>query len=168
MKLWHDRRGVSAVEMAMVAPILVTLLMAITDMGMALFCQAKITRAVAAAAAYATLAGQASQPPSTAAIEANAITFAGGVSNSFLGTPVTKAIFNNPLSVGTDNAAGSKCCPGTTWTCSTSASFTTCPDSSSPGTYLTISATYPFKAFFGADNAIIGKTITETIVAPLN
>jgi Flp pilus assembly protein TadG len=166
MKLRHDRRAVAALEMALVAPIIAGLLMSVTDMGMALLLQAQITRAVAEAAEYATLAGQSSKPPSTATIEANAKTFAGGVSNSFLGTAVTTVYFNNPISAGTDNAATSKCCPGTTWSCSTSASFT-CADGSSPGTYLSISVSYPFNAFFAVDSAIIGKNLTASTVAPL-
>jgi Flp pilus assembly protein TadG len=159
MRLLRDRAGVAAVEFALVAPVLIIILVAVTDFGAALLCQTRIIRAVASGAEYATLAGQANKLTATA-IASNAKVYAAGVSSAFLGTATTTATVNNGA------ASGSTCCPGTTWTCSATSGFT-CADGSTPGTYLTITATYPFKAIFPADANLAGKSLTETVVARL-
>ncbi len=156
------RSGVAALELALVAPILVTLMIAVIDFGAALLSKAQITEALAAAAAYSTLAGQnTTTNPTQASIAANAKTIAGSLASAFVGAPTVTAVVNNGA------AKGSKCCPGTIWACSTVANFT-CTDGSSPGNYITITASYPFKALIATDKYLVGKTLSDSIVAPLS
>jgi Flp pilus assembly protein TadG len=164
MRRLRDRSGVAAVETALVAPIFVALMIGTLDMCAALLSKAQIAQALATAGQYATLAGQNKNTVATATIIANAKAYAGAVSNSFLGTPTTKtAVINN------NAAAGSKCClpssTGGAWTCSTST--TSCADGSTPASYITITVTYPFKPLFPADSLVLGKSLSGSIVAPL-
>lgn len=160
MTLRRDKAGVAALEFGLIAPTLIAVLVAVIDFGAALRSQAQITRAIASSAEYATLAGQA-QKLTNQAIANNVQTYAGGVSSSFLGTPVITAVVNQGA------ATGAKCCLTTTsWSCSTASGFT-CADGSTPGVYITIKATYPFNALFPTDTYLVGKTLTASIVAPL-
>jgi Flp pilus assembly protein TadG len=160
MRRRSSRAGVAGLEFALVAPILVTLMIASIDFGAALLSKAQISQALALAAEYATLAGQntTTSAPTNATIMANAKTYAGSLASAFVGTPTVTAVLNNGA------AAGSTCCPGTVWTCSTA---TTCADGSSPGTYLKISVTYPFKPLFTADARLVGKILSDSIVVPV-
>jgi Flp pilus assembly protein TadG len=160
MKPLLNRSGVAALEMALVAPFLVTLMIAGIDFGGTLFSQARIVRALAASAEYATLAGQ--NGLTWATIEANARTIASSASSPFLGTPIV----NLPV-VNQNAGAGSRCCVGSgTWSCSTGSTFT-CTDGSTPGVYITVTAQYPITTLFPADTFLTGKALTESIVAPL-
>jgi Flp pilus assembly protein TadG len=159
MKRLLGRSGVAAVEMALLAPFLVTLTIGAIDFGAAFYAKALIGEALASSAEYATLAGQ--NTVASATIVANAKTIAGSVSNAFVGTAITTAVINQ------NNGTGSKCCIGSgTWSCSTSSGFT-CTDGSSPGVYITITAQYPFNALFSADTYLTGRTFSDSIVAPL-
>ncbi len=156
--LQRDRSAVAAIETALVAPLLITLLIGVTDFSMALLSHAQIARALAGSAAYATLAGQ--NGVATATIVANARAMAGTTANAFLGTPVVTTLLNNGA------ATGATCCPGATWTCSTATGFT-CADGAPPGTYLKISVATPFLAFWSADTWLLGATLHDSVVAPL-
>jgi Flp pilus assembly protein TadG len=160
MNLKQDRSGVAALETALLAPLLVTLLIGITDFSMALLSRAQIARALAGSAEYATLAGQGGVA-TTATIAANAKTLAGSVTNAFLGKPTVTSLLNNGA------ASGAKCCPGASWSCSTSAGFT-CADGATPGIYLKVSVSYPFNPFWSADTWLLGLTLTDSVVAPLS
>ena len=156
-----DQSGVAALELALVAPILVTLMIASIDFGAAVLSKAQISQALALAAEYTTLAGQnTTTSPTNATIMANAKTYAGSLTSNFVGTPTVTVTLNNGA------ATGSTCCPGTTWTCSASTPFT-CKDGSSPGTYLTIAVSYPFKPLISTDTRLLGKVLTDSIVVPV-
>lgn len=148
--------GVAGLELALMSPILILLTIMAVDFCGALSSRAQIARALANAAEYATLAGQNSVAQTT--IAANARTLAGTVANGFVGTPTTTAVVNNGV-------AGSKCCIGASWNCSTT--LTTCGDGSSPGVYITITASYAFTPLFPSDTTLAGKTLTDSITAPL-
>ena len=152
------RSGVAALEMALVAPFLITLMIGGLDFGAAVLCKAQITETLSGAAAYATLAGQ--NQITQATIVSNAKSLAGALTSPFLGAASVTAVINN------NAASGSVCCPGSTWTCSTTQGFT-CPDGSSAGTYITLSASYTFKPLFPTDTRLVGKTLAGTITAPL-
>lgn len=152
------RSGVAAVELALLAPILIMMMIAVIDFGASLLSRAQIARALAGSAAYASLAGQNSVADAT--ILSNARTVAAAVVSAFVAAPTVTAVVNQGA------AAGAKCCPGTVWSCSTTTGFT-CVDGSSPGVYLTVTAQYPFKPLFPADVYLAGKTLTDSIVAPL-
>jgi Flp pilus assembly protein TadG len=146
-------------ELAIVGPVLVTLMIGGVDFGAAMLSKAQIIQALSGAAAYATLAGQNSSV-TQATIVTNTESIAGAVSSPFLVKKSTNAVVNNGA------ASGSVCCPGSSWSCSTASGFT-CSDGSSPGTYITITATYTFTPLFSGDTRLVGKTLTGTITAPL-
>jgi Flp pilus assembly protein TadG len=158
MRLHHDRRAVAALELALLAPVLITLLIGIVDFGAALLTKARMARTLAGSAEYATLAGQ--NGVASATIATNARTLASALTSGFVGTPTVTAIVNNGA------AAGSKCCPGAAWVCSAAGGFT-CADGSTPGTYLTITARYPFLPLMPGDTWLVGKTLTDKVVTPL-
>jgi Flp pilus assembly protein TadG len=155
------RSGVAAMELALVSPVLVALIIASVDVGAAFLSKAQIVQAVTTAGEYATLAGQNPNKIASATIAANAKTYASAVSSILLGTPTVTVLINNGA------ATGSTCCVGSAWTCSTSTTFT-CADGSVPGNYITITASYPYKAIFAADKLLTGKVLTDTIVARLS
>ena len=159
MNLLRDRAGVAALEMALVAPVYVTLLIAAVDLGAAVLCKAQIERALAGAAQYASIAGQANKLSSTA-IATNTQAYAAAVHSPFLGRAAVTAVVNN--NAGTT----ATCCPGTSWTCSTASNFT-CSDGSPPGVYLSVTAKYPFKPLFATDQLLTGTTLTDSIVVRL-
>jgi Flp pilus assembly protein TadG len=152
------RSGVAAMELALLAPIMIMIMIAVIDFGAALLSRAQIAHALAGSAEYASLAGQ--NNVALATIAANARAVASVVASQFLATPTVTAVVNQ------NAAAGSKCCPGTTWSCSATAGFI-CADGSTPGIYLTVTAQYPFKPLFAADVYLAGKTFTDSIVVPL-
>ena len=158
MRLWRDRSGLAALEMALVAPVLVAVLIAAVDTGAALLGKAQVTEALAGSAAYATLAGQ--NHVTQATIVANAKALAGGVQSDFLGAPTVSASVNNGA------AAGSACCPGVVWLCSGLAGYK-CADGSTPGTYIMITVSYPFKPLIATDAMLVGKVLTDRITAVL-
>ena len=158
MRLFRDRSGVAALEMAFVAPVLITVLVASIDFGAAMLAKAQVTNTLAASAAYATLAGQ--NQVAQATIVTNAKSLAGGLQSPFLGTPTVTAVVNNGA------ATGSACCPGTGWSCSTAANFT-CADGATPGTYITITVSYPFLALIAADTRLVSKILTDHVTAVL-
>ena len=158
MKRLTGRSGVAALEMALVAPFLVTIIIAGIDFGGVLLSQARVVRILADSAEYATLAGQNGVAWST--IQTNTQTIARSATSPFLGTPTV----NLPV-VNQGAGAGSRCCIGSTWTCSTTT--TSCADGSTPGVYITVTAQYPITTLFSADAFLTGSTLTESIVAPL-
>ncbi len=145
-------------EMALLAPLLISLLIAVTDFGTALLSQAQIARAVARSAEYATLAGQNSV--ATATIITNARTIAGAVASPFVGTPIVTAVVNQGV------ALPSKCCPDSAGLHCT-ARTSTCADGSTPGVYIKVQAQYPFLPLFSVDTYLTGATLSDSIVAPL-
>jgi Flp pilus assembly protein TadG len=148
-----DRSGVAAMELAIVGPVLVTLMIGGVDFGAAMLSKAQIIQALSGAAGQNSSVTQAT-------IVTNTESIAGAVSSPFLVKKSTNAVVNNGA------ASGSVCCPGSSWSCSTASGFT-CSDGSSPGTYITITATYTFTPLFSGDTRLVGKTLTGTITAPL-
>ncbi len=172
MRWARARSGVAALEMALLAPLLVTLMLVFIDFAAAFLDKARITRAVQNAAQYATAAGHNNVAPDS--LISGATTIAQGVTSSFLGVPtVTTVINQDPNYSSSYNSSyhsynnGSKCCLGTgTWSCSISPSLT-CSDGSTPGVYITVTAQYPFTALFPLDTYLFGTTLSERIVARL-
>jgi Flp pilus assembly protein TadG len=159
MRWSRSRSGVAALEMALLAPFLVTLMLVGIDFAAAILNTARITRALQSSAEYATLAGQ--NGVTWATIQTNAQSIAGSVTGAFVGPPIHTAIINQGA------GAGSKCClNNSTWNCSTNSNLT-CADGSTPGVYITLTAQYPFRALFSMDTYLTGRTLSDSIVAPL-
>jgi len=129
--LARDRRGVSAVEFGLAAPVFLAALSPIIDLGLAFSQQIRVNQAVEAGAAYA------------AVNQYNGGTWSTNVQNA-----VTNA---TTLSI-TPNVGSETCgCPNATntqiithdtaTTCGTANGGTACSDGTQPGYYVTISAT---------------------------
>ena len=65
--LWQDQRGSSAVELALVAPVLVYVMLAAADLGLSFMKRAQVYNSARAGAEYASLKGWNSSNISTAA-----------------------------------------------------------------------------------------------------
>jgi len=126
--LVRDRRGMSAVEFGLAAPIFLAALSPVIDIGLAFSHQIRVNQAVEAGAQYASSNPYAGSSWST------------GVSNA-----VINAIANLTI---TPNVGSETCgCPNSTSTAIVTGSYGTpptcsgsCPDGSNPGYYVTISA----------------------------
>lgn len=158
MKRPSSSSGIAALEMALIAPLLVSVIIVAVDFGAALLSKARITRALESSAEYATLAGQNSIAWST--IKTNAMAIASSVTSPFLGTAIVDAHINQDL------AAGSKCCPNSSGL-NCGATTTSCTDGSTPGSYIKITVRYPFNALFSTDTYLTGTTLSDSIVAPI-
>jgi len=161
-KLWHDRRGAAAVEFALLAPVLMLMLVTMTDLALAFFAQSQLSAAVATGAQYAYLYGQA--PASTFVSDVGSV-----VSNATTLTPLTSTVtFNNRTD--TSNASACYCPTGTarnlTWgSAVTCGSNCGAANEVTAGGYVLVSASYTFHPIFPADTVITGNTpITQSFL----
>lgn len=127
LRLWRQRDGNIAVEVALAAPILLILLAGITDLGRAALGDARLKSAVRAGLEYAQI-----NPNNTAGIEA-----------------VVRTAANAPdLSVTT--ALVCECPNGSAAECTA-----TCSDGLTPGTYIVITAAENFSPLFPGMDAVV-------------
>jgi Flp pilus assembly protein TadG len=129
--LTRDRRGVSAVEFGLAAPVFLAALSPVIDLGLAFSQQIRVNQAVEAGAQYA------------AVNQYNSSTWATNVQN---------ALTNATTLIVTPNVGSETCgCPNSTNTaivthdtvsaCGPANGGTNCSDGTAPGYYVTISAT---------------------------
>jgi Flp pilus assembly protein TadG len=137
--LAYDRRGVAAVEFALVCTLLLILLGGITDYGLALLDKSRLANAVAQGVQYAFL-----NPAST---------------SSQIQTVVQSS---SPLTgvAATVTGPACYCITGTTTPTLTSPTTctTACADGTQPGTYYVISANYSYNAILPGFSGLIGTT----------
>ena len=145
--LARDRRGLSAVEFGLAAPVFLAMLSPMIDLGLAFSQQIRLNQAVDAGAQYASL-----NPYNSSSWSTN-------VQNA-----VTNA--NTTLSIGTPSVSSEVCgCPnaantgisggvGTAPNCTPGA----CTDGSNPGYYVTISASLTYNSVM--PYSIIGSSPT--------
>ena len=133
----RDKRGVSAVEFAIVAPVLVAMLIPTVDIGMGLYTKMQVQNAVQAGAQYATASGW-----NSSGIQ-NAVTSATGLS-SVLASPAPS------------QSCG--CVNGTTL--ANASCSATCPDGSTAGVYVTVSAQSRYSPLF--PYPVLGSSTTLT------
>jgi Flp pilus assembly protein TadG len=124
-RLRQDRRGATAVELALVAPVLAIILVPMTDLAMGAYRQMQVTTAVEAGARYAVLHGFDSTGIS------NAVTSA----TSLAGIDVTPA-----------PAQSCGCVSGTSIAAATCGAA--CADGNVAGTYVTVNANTPYALLF--------------------
>jgi Flp pilus assembly protein TadG len=122
--LHHDRRGVSALEFALFAPMLMMIFGGVTDLGLSIACQSQLDQAVANGAQYAFKVGA----TVTASQVQSMVQAASGLSgvSATVSAPILRCVIGSPaaLTTGTTGVA--------------------CSDGTQPGTYLTISASYTY------------------------
>src|SRR5204862_2285665 len=144
--LAHNRRGVSAVEFGLAAPVFLAALSPVIDLGLAFSEQIRVNQAVEAGAQYAS-----SNPyngTSWATAVSSAITNATTLS---LNQSVGAETCGCPNSTSTQIVTGSY---GTPPSCTSNS----CPDGSSPGYYVTISANLTYTSVM--PYSILGSSTT--------
>jgi Flp pilus assembly protein TadG len=148
--LARDRRGVSAVEFGLAAPVFLAALSPVIDLGLAFSQQIRINQAVEAGAQYASsnpYGGSTwSSNVSSAITNATALTVSPSVGSETCGCP---------NSTSTAIVTGGY---GSPPTCSGS-----CPDGSNPGYYVTISAQATYTSVM--PYSILGSTATLSSTA---
>ncbi len=117
------RAGNVAIEFALIVPILVTLMMGVTDYGIEVYCDSELQQAVRAGAEYVNNSGHSQD---TAGIEA-AVNGASGLPGITVVTPT----------------ASYQCSDGTV----VAGVNSTCTNGSATGSYMTISASYTYTPF---------------------
>ena len=111
-RLWRDQQGVSAVEFALVAPMLILAMLVATDLGLSLSRKASVANAARAGAEFATIYGWNSSGITAAATSATNLTVTA--------TPTTYC------GCATSNAIAQQACG------------TTCPGGGTTGTYVSV------------------------------
>ena len=112
-----DIRGVAAIELAIVCPLLAVLMVCTADLGMGIYRNMQVQNAAQAGAAYAMLHGFTSSAISTAVASATSL-------SEIAASPAPSQFCGCPSNAGIANIACSSTCAG----------------GSSPGTYVSVSA----------------------------
>ncbi len=177
VRLWRRRHGTAAVEMALIAPLLLTLFAGIIDFARAYDQEIQLSSAVAAAAQYALINVASINSTGAAAL---ASTLSGIVANSnganWAGATVTvnngatNTLTNGkPTSSGTAANANSCFCPtGTSaaaWSFGVAANCgSACAGGTLAGKFVTITGTRAFTAIFVNYGLIGNITLQQSIV----
>ncbi len=155
-----DRRGLAAIEFALVAPVLLLLLGGITDFGLVRWGKSELANGIAQGVDYALLQG-----PSVTAASVKAMVQAGS-SRSGLSPSVTITI-TGPACYCLSRFPASLVTPST----ALSASYTctgTCPSpAAAPGAFLTITASYVYQPLMPFYSQLSNTTVSETATARL-
>jgi Flp pilus assembly protein TadG len=143
--LTRDRRGMSAVEFGLAAPVFLAILTPVIDLGLAFSQQIRVNQAVEAGAQYAS-----SNP------------YAGSTWSSAVSSAMTNA---TTLSISPRVGSETCGCPNPTSTAIVGGSYGSppscsgpCPDSSNPGYYVTISASLTYNSVM--PYSILGSSTT--------
>ena len=136
--LARDRRGMSAVEFGIAAPVFLAILMPVVDLGRAYSQQIQIRQAVQAGALYASVNVYNSSTWSTNV--QNAVT-----NSTYLSSDATFAATVGAESCGCPNATSTDIVShDTVTTCGPSNGGTNCSDGSAPGYYVTITGSLTY------------------------
>jgi Flp pilus assembly protein TadG len=139
--MWHDKRGVAAVEFALTATMLTFVVMSATDLALAIRTRAEVANAARAGTEYAAI---------------------NGYNSSGIATAVTSA---TPLSVTATSSSYCGCATAsgiTTQTCGT-----TCSAGGTTGTYVSVTAQGSYKPIFPTEwtnlvSGLVNMSVTET------
>jgi Flp pilus assembly protein TadG len=143
----RDQRGLAGVEFAMLAPVLLLLLGCLSDFALAFWSKGVLASSVAEGAAYAFVAG-----PS---VSASAI-------QSVVGQKLSL-----PAAAVTVTGPSCYCVSGTPATSASQACGNPCPNGSTPGTYVTISAQYTYTSLLPLYSHLASPVLVETTTARL-
>jgi Flp pilus assembly protein TadG len=162
-----DRRGIAAVEFALLLPVLSAFLIFVADFGLAFNVKLKLLSAIAAGAQYAQTNGSSLTTSNFAAFSTAVTTVIQGVAGSSTDITVTTKINN---STDGSNAGSYYCVSGSspTWTTAASSS-TTCGTDLTAGRFVTITVTGSCNTIFTKD-PVVGSLIelSETIIVRVN
>ena len=157
--LRRDRRGLAALEFALVAPMLLLILGGIADFGLIMVGRSRLANGVAQAAQLALLSG--------AGVSATSITtnVQNGASRAGLTEAVTVTVTGPACYcvTGTPASLGTKSTLSANYTCTA-----TCPASATgPGTFVTIAAKYTFQPLMPLSALLSSLTIGQTTTVRL-
>lgn len=146
-KVMWDDRGVIGVEFAIVAPVLVVMLGSVTDFALAFWTKGVLANSVAEGAEYASIAG-----PSVLAADIKSVV------GQKLSLPAPAITVTGPSCY---------CVSGTPATSALQANCKPCPDGSTPGTYVNISAQYTYKPLLPLYSQLASPVLVETTMTRL-
>lgn len=149
-RLLRDDRGISALEFAIVVPLLVLLAGGVTDLGLMLRDRGELSVALNAGTRAALLLGSSA----TTGKVTGAMSSASG-----LGAPATFSATAPACYCITSGTAGSTLSAST---CSTTSSPITCSDGTTPGTYMTLTATYTYTPLMPGFAYLANTTLSHT------
>jgi Flp pilus assembly protein TadG len=179
--LCRETAGVSAVEFALVSPILILILAGMVDIGASLKGKFDLSSAISAGSNYALLNGDKVNSTGGDALARNIIAVASSGLNSAGGS--VQVVINNGASVvldagkstitetGTLSNSDLCYCPTSsghtvTWGASVTCG-TVCPNSGISGKFVTISASKPFSPLFGGFGIVTSGNISvRAVVQP--
>jgi Flp pilus assembly protein TadG len=159
--LWTgDRRGIAAVEFAIVAPLLLLLLGGLADYGLVMVGKGQLANGLAQGVQYALLQGIGVTGPTVQTVVQNAaarsgvkgtvtVTVTGPACYCVTGMPATLSLPSSPLSA-------SHTCTGT---CT--------PPAAAPGAFLIIQASYVYQPMMPLYSKITNTTVSEVVTARL-
>ena len=153
-----DRSGIAAIELAIVAPVVVLGILCVTDLGRFALDKTRITYAASADAEYA--AAHADDPQFSSPYPM------GAAFSAAISTAATSATPATDISISPTPSSYYGCATSTGLTASTQGA-TCSPSTSSGGTagiYVSVTATMPFTALFGAAGIAYPSTISSTAV----
>jgi Flp pilus assembly protein TadG len=139
-----DRKGVAAVEFALVSTLLMAMLGGIADYGLALGAKSRLATAVAQGAQYAFLVGT-------------------GVTSSQIQTMVQTSSTLVGVIASTPKAPGFYCLTGAPLALTASTDGAACVDGTLAGYYVQITATYNYQAILpGFSTMAVSTALTES------
>jgi len=155
-----DRRGVAAVEFALIVPILLLLLGGVVDFGLLMSGKSQLANGVAQGVQYALLTGPNVSATAVQAVIQNGSTRAGiqaPVTAKVIG-PACYCVSGQPAALSTSSASLSP-----TYTCTG-----TCPSpAAAPGAYLIIAASFAYQPLMPFYSQLSNPVVTETVTVRL-
>jgi Flp pilus assembly protein TadG len=170
------RRGTAAVELALIAPMLLILLAGIIDFGRVFHEEIELSSAVAAAAQYALINASSIESTDAASLAARLGSIVANSNGSaWAGAAVTvnngatSAVANGTVTPGGSTGSANSCwCPGGSsngWSWGTAAACgSACAGGTLAGKFVTISGTRAFTPIFGNYGLIGNRTLRQSTI----
>ncbi len=156
----HDKRGVAAVEFAIVAPVLLMFLGGIADFGLLTVGKSRLANGVAQGVQYALLQG-----PSVTAANVQAMVQNGSARAGL--SPTVTVVVSGPACYCVTGQPAALVTPSTALT-ATYACAGTCPaPQAAPGAFLTITASYVYPALMPFYSKLANPTVSEAVTVRL-
>jgi Flp pilus assembly protein TadG len=158
--LWRCSSGVAALEFALIAPVLLTICVALADFGLALRDQMQLHQAVSNGAGYAFAAQQ-----SMASL--------GTVSPSSVRSVVLASLTLSNVTVPSPSTPGPYCVQSNAGSSPPTSSLapgsydTACPSGNPAGTYMTITAQYTYQPMMPVYSWLASKSLNATVIVRL-
>jgi Flp pilus assembly protein TadG len=155
-----DRRGIAAVEFAIIAPVLLMLLGGVTDFGLIMTGKSQLANGVAQAIQYALLQG-----PSVTAATVQAMVQSGSA-RAGLANAVT-VVVTGPACYCVKGFPAVLATPSTALTGTFSCNGSCTAPAVAPGAFMTVTASYVYQPLMPFYSQLSSTTISETIMVRL-